>query len=83
MIGEKFIYLCFSNTDDESYRQCRRSSDPLESFIEVPLSLHFHRLSQTCDADSKWNFIDKPVSTLSDRRSSDLGVGQFLTDFTN
>lgn len=52
VMNDQYIYLCF-NSDDN--KRCRQSTGPLETFSDVSLSNHDHRLTQTSCSDSKYH----------------------------
>ena len=50
VMNNRFIYLCFNFADGN---RCRRSTGPLEQFIQVSLSSYAHAATQTSCSDSK------------------------------
>ena len=50
VMNNQFIFLCFN---DASYKRCRRSTGPLETFSEVALANNDHRWIQTSCSESK------------------------------
>ena len=53
VMANQFIYLCFNIRDENDLKRCRRSTGPLETFIEISLTNHGHRFTKTSCSESK------------------------------
>ena len=56
VMNNQYVYLCFSRylTSDLTYKGCRRSTGPLETYSAVTLSKYDHREAQISCSDSRF-----------------------------
>ena len=53
VMADQYIFLCFNTPSSSDHSLCRRSTGPLETFTELPLTNHRHRTTATSCSESK------------------------------
>ena len=54
-MNDKTLYLCFNIDVTDDYKKCRSTTDPLGSFIEIPVTTYDHRYARTTASESEFS----------------------------